>query len=284
MSRPLTIQLFLPDGNPKGLRISELTTSVVRIIEVPRTLLASFQQLPESRLVGVYFLFGGDKSANGHLYIGQSSNVGARLATHNSKKDFWTTAWVVVFSSPHFTPTHTLYMEYECIRLALLAERFTLDNGNRGQYPPISRGLQADADNAIDTIKLLFDALQFPVFEPRPSLLGLLAKNSMYYCSAMKMQASGHFCGQHAQHFVILKGSTAVLKAVMFLQGTPAEKLREQLYASRILVAQDTHLTFSQDHTFGSVQEATSVILGRQSNVENEWFDSYGQALQSRRY
>ena len=219
MARPLTIQLYLPDGNPKGLRISELTTSVVRVIEVPRMHLGSFQKLPESRQVGVYFLFGGDKSASGHVYVGQSSNVGARLATHNSKKDFWATAWVVVFNSPHFTPTHTLYMEYESIRLAQEAERFTLENGNKGQRPPISYGLQGDADNAMDTIRLLFDALQFPVFEPRASLMALLANNDLYYCSSMAMASRGHYT---SRGFMVLAGSTAVRKTAMFIQARPS--------------------------------------------------------------
>lgn len=279
MARPLTIQLYLPDGNPKGLRISELTTSVVRVIEVPRMYLGAFQKLPESRQVGVYFLFGGDKSASGHVYIGQSSNVGARLATHNSKKDFWTTAWVVVFNSPHFTQTHTLYMEYESIRMAMEAERFTLENGNKGQRPPISYGLQSDADNAFDTIRLLFDALQFPVFEPRPSLLALLAHNEMYYCSSMAMTVRGHYTDQG---FMVLRGSTAVRKTAMFIYGTPIEKLRDQLYASKILQLDQDRLTFMQDHEFSSVQEASAVVLGRHSNVENEWFDDEGQALKSR--
>ena len=279
MARPLTIQLYLPDGNPKGLRISELTTSVVRVIEVPRTYLGAFQKLPESRQVGVYFLFGGDKSASGHVYVGQSSNVGARLATHNSKKDFWATAWVVVFNSPHFTPTHTLYMEYESIRLAQDAQRFTLENGNKGQRPPISYGLQGDADNAMDTIRLLLDAMQFPVFEPRASLMALLANNELYYCSSMAMQSKGHYTGQG---FMALAGSTVVRKAAMFIQGTSIEKLREQLYASKILRLQGEQLVFAQDHEFASVQEATAVILGRHSNVENEWFDEEGRALRAR--
>ena len=279
MARPITIQLYHPDGNPRGLRISELTTSVVRVIEVPRTHLGAFQKLPESRQVGLYFLFGGDKSASGHVYIGQTSNVGARLATHNSRKDFWTTAWVVVFNSPHFTPTHTLYMEYESIRMAQEAQRFTLDNGNAGQKPPISYGLQSDADNALDTIRLLFDALQFPVFEPRASLLALLANNDMYFCSSMGMQVRGHYT---AQGFMVLTGSTAVLKTAMFIQGTNIEKLREQLYASKILRLQAGRLVFAQDHEFASVQEASAVVLGRHSNVENEWFDEEGRALRSR--
>ncbi len=36
-TRPRTIQIFLPDGDPSGIRIAELTTSIVRLIELPRS-------------------------------------------------------------------------------------------------------------------------------------------------------------------------------------------------------------------------------------------------------
>ena len=41
MTRPQTIQIFLPSGDPQGIRIAEITTRIVRVIEVPRSLLAS---------------------------------------------------------------------------------------------------------------------------------------------------------------------------------------------------------------------------------------------------
>ena len=55
---PKTIQIFLPGGDPQGLRVAEITTRVVQVIEVPRSLLAEFSPMPESSQVGLYFLFG----------------------------------------------------------------------------------------------------------------------------------------------------------------------------------------------------------------------------------
>jgi hypothetical protein len=55
---PKTIQIFLPGGDPQGLRVAEITTRIVQVIEVPRSLLAEFNQMPESSQVGLYFLFG----------------------------------------------------------------------------------------------------------------------------------------------------------------------------------------------------------------------------------
>ena len=35
--RSRTIQIFLPTGDPAGIRIAEQTTSIIRLIEVPRS-------------------------------------------------------------------------------------------------------------------------------------------------------------------------------------------------------------------------------------------------------
>ena len=89
MARPQTIQIYLPTGNPRGMRIAEITTRIVRVVEVPRSQLADFLKTPEAQQVGVYFLLG-DMSDAGlpRVYIGQSGTVGTRLAQHNQSKDF----------------------------------------------------------------------------------------------------------------------------------------------------------------------------------------------------
>ena len=77
---PKTIQIFLPLGDPQAIRVAEITTRIVRVIEVPRSLLLEFQQMPESNQVGIYFLVGEDeKTGEPKLYIGQSGNIGKRL-------------------------------------------------------------------------------------------------------------------------------------------------------------------------------------------------------------
>ena len=55
---PKTIQIFLPGGDPRGIRVAEITTRIVQVIEVPRSLLQDFLKMPESDQVALYFLFG----------------------------------------------------------------------------------------------------------------------------------------------------------------------------------------------------------------------------------
>ncbi len=40
------------------MRVAEITTRIVRVIEVPRSQLGDFLRMPEAQQVGVYFLMG----------------------------------------------------------------------------------------------------------------------------------------------------------------------------------------------------------------------------------
>lgn len=57
-SRAKTTQIFLPAGDPRGIRIAEITTRIVQVIEVPRSLLSDFLAMHESLKIAVYFLVG----------------------------------------------------------------------------------------------------------------------------------------------------------------------------------------------------------------------------------
>jgi len=52
--RPKTIQIFLPGGDPQGIRVAEITTRIVQVIEVPRSLLGDFLKMDESTQVALY--------------------------------------------------------------------------------------------------------------------------------------------------------------------------------------------------------------------------------------
>ena len=86
-STPKTIQIFLPSGEPHGIRIAEMTTRIVQVIEVPRSLLADFLAMDQSSQVGVYFLLGEATEDGVRLVdVGQTGDLRARLTTHNQKK------------------------------------------------------------------------------------------------------------------------------------------------------------------------------------------------------
>lgn len=111
ISRPRTIQVYLPSGDPRGIRVAALTTSIVQVIEVPRALLAQFQEMPESKQVGVYFLVGADVDGERpSVYMGQTGGLGKRLNEHHldPKRDFCNQALVAVSLTNSLTRTQRI--------------------------------------------------------------------------------------------------------------------------------------------------------------------------------
>ena len=94
---PKTIQIFLPSGDPRGIRIAEITTRIVQVIEVPRSLLQEFIKMPESGQVALYVLIGDEgNGTDPEVYVGQTGDLRMRFVSHNQKKDFWQRALVLI--------------------------------------------------------------------------------------------------------------------------------------------------------------------------------------------
>lgn len=277
MARARTIQIYLPSGDPRGLRIAELTTSIVRVVEVPRSLLSEFQLMPESKQVGLYFLFGGDQSgADAAVYIGQSGNLGDRLAQHNSTKDFWNKALVVVSLTNNFTQTHALYLEWSSIKAATEAGRYALENGNAGNKPHTPPPLQADCDDVHDTARTLLATLGFPIFEPIAAKPDGAKHVELFYCTSGGVNGTGEYT---SEGFVVLKGSKGRIKNVASIEGTADQRFRDRLITDGVLVEQDDMLVFTKDHLFGSPSMAAVSLLGRTANGWLEWKSPDGKTL-----
>ena len=94
MARPISINLFLVDGDPHGLRIASLSNWTGQTVVCPRTRLADFASRDEARRSGVYILLGEDSESNRpQLYIGEGDMVWSRIRAHDRDKDFWHTVY-----------------------------------------------------------------------------------------------------------------------------------------------------------------------------------------------
>lgn len=114
---PKTIQIFLPGGDPRGIRVAEITTRIVQVIEVPRSLLQDFLKMPESDQVALYFLFGEEEDGTEQkVYIGQTGDLRSRIVKHNKEKEFWERALVLISKTNSLTQTHALFLEWYCLR------------------------------------------------------------------------------------------------------------------------------------------------------------------------
>ena len=272
MTRPQTIQIFLPTGDPQGIRVAEITTRIVRVIEVPRSLLADFLKMPEAQQVGVYYLVGPAEEGEGTLlYIGQSGAVGTRLAQHNENKDFWNRALVAVSLTNSLTQTHALFLEWLGIRDAKNAGRYALDNGNAGARPHTPAPLEADCHEIQDTVRVLLATLGYPVFEA----VGQSAaseRTETFFCRRNGADGRGLYT---PEGFVVLKGSTGPAASA----GSRMAHLRERLVEGGVLQMMDGRVVVTRDYAFGSPSGAAAVLLGRSANGWAEWKNAAGQTL-----
>lgn len=271
---PKTIQIFLPSGDPRGLRVAEITTRIVQVIEVPRSRLNEFSGMAECGQVGVYFLFGSDTELDDpEVYIGQTGDLRNRLATHHSKKDFWQRALVLISRTNSLTQTHALFLEWHCLKLATEAGRYKVQNGNGGSKPHTPAPLEADCLEIFETGGILLATLGFPVFEPVVKAAG---GADVFVCNASGAEGRGMLTDDG---FVVLKGSIGRRENVPSIRGTSTERLRLKLIESGVMREDGDRIVFEKDHLFGSPSMAGMALLGRTANGWITWKAKDGRTL-----
>lgn len=277
MPRPQTIQIYLPFGDPRGLRVAEITTRIVRVIEVPRSELADFLKMPEAQQVGVYFLMGELSEAGlPRAYIGQSGSVGSRLVQHNQSKDFWNRALVVISLTNSLTQTHALFLEWFAIQQATKAGRYSLENGNTGSQPYTPAPLQADCHEIHETAATLLATLGQPIFEPLTNAPTAKGEAELFYCKGSGADGVGEYT---TEGFVVLKGSKGRIENVASIQGTSNVQIRESLVQDGVMAPQDGLYVFTRNHLFPSPSQAAMALMGRSANGWVEWKAANGKTL-----
>ena len=275
-SRPRTIQIYLPSGDPRGLRTAELTTSIVRVIEVPRKLLDEFLQMPEASQVGLYFLIGNDEDQDlPAVYIGQTGGTGQRLVDHHKQKEFWNRALVVVSLTNSLTQTHTLYLEWLGIKTANEAGRFNVENGNSGSKPHTPAPLEADCRELFETLRTLVATLGQPVFEPLAKAKDQVPRDELYFCKTGNYDATAQYT---AEGMVVLKGSRARREVVPSF-GASAMARRKSLIADGQLALEGEYYVFQHDVLFKSPSGAGDMVCGASANGWTLWKTKDGKTL-----
>ena len=149
-----TIQIFLPDGNPRGVKIADITSRTVQVVFVPRAHLDLAAGRAELSNVGIYFLIGEEDDGRvEQVYIGEAEDCLARLRQQNKAKDFWRVALVVVSKTQFFTKTHIKYLEWYCHQVVERAGRYRLANSTVPQRPFVPESVDADLMDNFETMR-----------------------------------------------------------------------------------------------------------------------------------
>lgn len=298
-----TIQIYLPKGNPRGLRIAEMTTRTVRLIEIPRIHISDFFEMPEANQVGLYFLISDtDSTDKPQLYIGQTGDLKRRLNQHH-EKSFWTRAFVMLSTNNTMTTTHALYMEHKSIATAINVGRYKIKNGNNGNLPHTPDPLKADCEELFHTLDVLLSTLGQPIFETlsihennihstqvepivntdsqvvnNTKAKHIKAESPLFYYRVKDGDARGYY---DDDGFVMLAGS--IIRQAQTPSAPPfITKLKSSLLSSGKLIAiDDKSYKLIENQLFKTPSGASALVAGRSTNGWIEWKNDDGQTLSS---
>ena len=275
-----TIQLFLVDGTPTGLRKATIHGWTGLTFVATGTTFAALTGRPELDRTGVYILSGPDPEAVGgtRAYIGSANSVRERIKQSAAQREFWETAIAVTTSDDDLSKGHVEYLEARLIQMAAEANRVTLDNGTSpaGQRRRLPEADQANMEQFLANLKIILPVVGLDLLKPQPRAVAQVSTPvEQRTVSDVKFEIR-HKSGIYANaveedgEFIVLEGSRALTDQNYVMQSYAA--LKQNLINTGVLVpAQDNRLTFAKPYSFSSPSAAAAVVLDRNSNGRTEW-------------
>lgn len=281
-----TIQLFLVDGTPNGLRIASIHGWTGSVLVAAQSTFGKLLARPEVDRTGVYILYGPDPedALSMRAYIGEADSVSERIGKSANERGFWETAVVITTSDEALTKGHVRYLEARLLDITKQAARVLLDNS---QAPDAERRRLPEADRAnmerfLDDLKVILPVVGLDLLKPKPRVATLnvtldpvtagepgpyAAMFEIRHKSGVKAKAV-----EEAGEFIVLAGSQA-LKDAGYESSSSYGELKQELIAKEILAIapNDTTYHFTRAHTFSSPSAASAVVLDRNSNGRTEW-------------
>lgn len=133
MPDAFTIRIFVPDGDPEGVRLIDRMNWTGLGVVFPRSKWVEVRQRAEFIRAGVYILVGYQEDDLPTIYIGQADGVRSRIESHYQNKDFWDWGIIFISNSGGLNRAHVTWLEYALVDRATAAGRCRLDNGNAPQ-------------------------------------------------------------------------------------------------------------------------------------------------------
>lgn len=272
-SNGFSVRIFMPSGEPEGLRIVEKSNWSGQGLVFPRSLFGSVRKRQELARTGVYILWGpGESGELPRVYVGEGDVLLPRLDSHMRHKDFWTHAALFTSKDQNLNKAHVQHLEARLVARAAEARRCQLENGSAPQMPSLAEADVADAEGYLTNLLLCLPLVNARFFEqPEASR----AQTVQLFLRAKGIEARG-FDG--AEGFVVRSGSQAVKTEVASIHAYLTD-LRRTLLQNGVLEDAGATARLTQDYSFNSPSTAAGVLLGRSANGRIEWKDAAGRSL-----
>ncbi|WP_461517784.1 GIY-YIG nuclease family protein [Porticoccus sp.] len=275
-----SLELFFIDGKPDGMLTAEVFNWTGHVLMTPRTQLSAALKRSEARYTGVYLLFGEDDQ--GPLaYIGEGEDIGARIKSHDTAKDWWTTAVLITTAGNNLNKAHVKYLESRLVEDALRIGKIALDNGNTPPRPSLSEAARANMESFLEYILMVLPALRIDSFlaNTRPArATAARAADGVTEDDAIRFELRTPKHGIEATallddgEFVVQAGSkTSHSWKGKGTEQTSYGKLFIELVTTGVLIEQGEWRVFTENYAFKSPSAAAAVVNGRPANGTIEW-------------
>lgn len=281
-----TIQLFLVDGTPNGLRIASIHGWTGSVLVAAQSTFGKLLARPEVDRTGVYILYGPDPddALSMRAYIGEADSVSERIKQSANDRSFWETAVVITTSDEALTKGHVRYLEARLLDITKQAGRVLLDNS---QAPDAERRRLPEADRAnmerfLDDLKVILPVVGLDLLKSKPRAGALYVTldpvtsgaPAPYEASFEIRHKSGVKATAVIQdgEFYVIPGSQA-RKDTGHTGAHSYSELKRQLIERNVLRAGPEHefYEFVVPWAFSSPSAASAVVLDRSSNGRTEW-------------
>lgn len=270
----VSITLFLPNGEPTGIRVIEISGHTLTGVVVPRIFFHEFKKREEYKRTGVYILVGAnDDAAEAKLYVGEADPAGPRLEAHIKNKDFWSYAIIFTAQGNGLNKAHVQYLESRLHTLAANAKKCMLDNGNAPTLPTLKESQQAEAEGYLDDILLCLPILGADYFSLPPKKTKTTVEFSI---TARGITACGY---ESANGFIVQKGSQAAKSTAKIR--TLVKNTRDRLIRQSVLEDRGDSYELKQDFEFNSPSLAGACMIGGQCNGRIMWKTKDGKTLKA---
>lgn len=279
-TNPKTIQIFLPNGDPNGIKIATIRTRNIEVIYFSRNNLENLSKIMEKRnKVGIYFLIGfnEDKDQN-EIYIGEAEDVIERLKQHNRNKDFWQNGYFVVDNNGLLTKSHIKYLENVTYNKIKEAGKIVVNNETEPTKSYVDETIEADLNGDIlETIKILLSLLIGDNIFEKIEKISNKKDGDIFICKNNKgCYAEGKYI---ENGFLMFNGAKCNLNVTKSFNGGSESKMRNFLIDNKILIHKDNFYILQKDYLFKSPSMASSTILGMRSNGWLHWKNKNGKTL-----
>jgi hypothetical protein len=273
--RTATLKMFLAFGDPKRLRIVELSNWTGKAVAGPRSEFEKVLEREESLNSGVYFLTGidpdTDKSA---IYIGEAECIRDRIKSHLSK-DFWNNIAFFITKDENLTKAHVRYIEGRLIELAKSANRSVVIN-NQSSGAKLPESDREDMEVFLEKIQQVLPVLGIEAFVQTTSKPASEAEKEMLTCKIKNFIAFGYLTPNGT---VVLAKSEAVLDERESAKKWPSVMVqRNRLIEEGGLVQNVDKYVFVKDTEFSCPSSAAAVIHGGSANGLTAWVNANGKS------